>query len=250
MTYTIQEEYTLPSMGKLYNVPFDPTVKLRSMTVADEMKRLQASDNPYKVMSEIIDDCLITKLPISAYDMCMGDYQFLLHKLRVVTYGPDYKLRIRCPHCGEVFDYSINLDELKVNYLEDEDINDNFIINLPKSGSTVELRLQTPRDLDWIAHRAKEIKKNFPDMEGSPALVLTLETMIKSIDGQKLNPTLAYDNLKLLPAADMNKIVQRATKLNEMVGIDIAIKAECPDCHGDVNTTFRFTNEFFGPEVD
>ena len=62
MTYTIQEEYVLPSKGKLYNVPFDPTIKLRSMTVADEMKRLQVSDNPYKVMSEIIDDCLITKL--------------------------------------------------------------------------------------------------------------------------------------------------------------------------------------------
>lgn len=249
MTYTIQEEYTLPSKGKLYNIPFDPTIKLRSMTVADEMKRLQVSDNPYKVMAEIIDDCLITKLPVSAYDMCMGDYQFLLHKLRVVTYGPEYKLKIRCPYCGEIFDNTLNLDELDVKYLE-TDISDDFIINLPKSGSVVELRLQTPRDLDWIAQRTKEIKKNFPDMEGSPVIALTLQTMIKSIDGKPLNPALAYDNLKQLPAADMNKIVQRATKLNEMVGIDTAIKAECPSCHGDVNTTFRFTNEFFGPETD
>lgn len=249
MTYTIQEEYVLPSKGKLYNVPFDPTIKLRSMTVADEMKRLQVSDNPYKVMSEIIDDCLITKLPISSYEMCMGDYQFLLHKLRVVTYGPDYKLRIKCPYCGELFEYNVDLDTLEVHYASD-DLADNFVINLPKSGSVVELKLQTPSDLDWIAQRTREIKKNFPDMEGNPTIVLTLQSMIKSIDGKPLNPVLAYDSLKQLPAADMNKIVQKATKLNEMVGIDTAIKAECPSCHSDVNTTFRFTNEFFGPEID
>ena len=37
--YTIAEEYKLPSEGKIYSVPFDPKVKLRSMTVQEEMKR-------------------------------------------------------------------------------------------------------------------------------------------------------------------------------------------------------------------
>ena len=87
---TIQEEYSLPSKGMLYGKSFDPLVKLRSMTVAEEMKRLTATDYPYKNMSEIIDDCIINKLPISTYDMCLGDYQYLLHRLRVVTSGPDY----------------------------------------------------------------------------------------------------------------------------------------------------------------
>lgn len=250
MTYTIQEEYTLPSKGLLYDVKFDPTVKLRSMTVADEMKRLQRSDNPYKVMADIIDDCLVTKLPVSAYDMCLGDYQYLLHKLRVVTYGPDYKLKIGCPHCGNVFDYTVDLDSLAVRYFDEEENKDNFVITLPKSGNLVELKMQTPRDLDWITNRAKEMKKNFPDMVGDPTLVLNLQTMIKTIDGKPLNPVLAYDNLKTLPSADMNAIIQKADIVNGKVGIDINFTAQCPECKNDIKSTFRFTNEFFRPTVD
>ena len=79
MITTIQEDFSLPSKGLMYTTKFDPHIKLRSMTVADEMKRLQATERPYKVMTEIIDDCLVDKLPISSYDMCLGDYQFLLH---------------------------------------------------------------------------------------------------------------------------------------------------------------------------
>lgn len=250
MTYTIQEEYSLPSKGLLYATKFDPTIKLRSMTVADEMKRLQRSDNPYKVMSEIIDDCLITKLPVSAYDMCVGDYQYLLHKLRVVTYGPEYKLKIGCPHCGNIFDYSVDLDSLKVKYLEDSSSTDDFVITLPKSGNIVELRMQTPRDLDWITNRAKELKQTFPDMQGDPTLILNLQTMIKSIDGKPLNPVLAYDNLKQLPSADMNMILQKAEIINGKVGVDINFTADCPECGKNIKSTFRFTNEFFRPSVD
>ena len=91
--YTIGNQYTLPSLGKVYDKQINPQITLRSMTIEDEMKRLNHADRPYKVMCEIIDDCLIEKLGISSYDMCLGDYQFLLHKLRVVTYGKEYKLR-------------------------------------------------------------------------------------------------------------------------------------------------------------
>ena len=114
MTKTIVEEYTLPSKGLIYSTQFDPEVKLRSMTVAEEMRRLSPGENSYKTMCEILDDCLITKLPISTYDMCFGDYQFLIHKLRIATYGPEYKINIRCGSCGTVFDHILNLDEQRV----------------------------------------------------------------------------------------------------------------------------------------
>ena len=73
--YTIAEEYKLPSEGKIYSVPFDPKVKLRSMTVQEEMKRQSAGGNA--TLCEIIDDCLITKLPISCYDLAIPDYEYL-----------------------------------------------------------------------------------------------------------------------------------------------------------------------------
>ena len=44
MDFTIAETYSLPSRGKIYSVPVKEQVKLRSMTVNEEMKRLSHSD--------------------------------------------------------------------------------------------------------------------------------------------------------------------------------------------------------------
>ena len=35
--YTIAECFELPSKGKVYGQQFDPTIKLKSMTIRDEM---------------------------------------------------------------------------------------------------------------------------------------------------------------------------------------------------------------------
>ena len=113
--YTIAESYTLPSRGKIYDEPVKATVKVRSMTTEEEMRRLAPTDTPYKVMSEIIEDCLVEKPGISVYDMCLGDYQFLLHKLRIVTYGTEYRMMVTCPNCGETYETRISLDDLQGN---------------------------------------------------------------------------------------------------------------------------------------
>lgn len=246
---TIQEEYSLPSKGMLYGKQFDPTVKLRSMTVAEEMKRLSATDYPYKNMSEIIDDCIVNKLPISSYDMCLGDYQYLLHRLRVVTYGPDYKISMACPFCGELFDYTINLDELEV-FEYDESIKELLKVELPSSNHIIDLRLQTPRDLDRIENKKKEMKKQFPDMKYDPTLLLNLESLIGAIDGQPINVATIQTFIENLPMRDTNILIQKAQKLNEKVGVDTIVTAHCPNCDHDVFAPFRFTNEFFRPEVD
>jgi len=246
---TIQEEFTLPSLGKIYERQFDPTVKLRSMTVAEEMKRLTATDTPYKSMAEIIDACTVNKLPISSYDMCLGDYQFLLHRLRVVTYGNDYKIQVRCPHCGRIFNDTLNLDELKINTYED-DVKDIKTFTLPATGDTIEIGFQTPRDLDYIQKRKLEIKKQFPDSTDDPTLVLNLLTMIKTVNGKVQTPAILEAQLKKLPLKDYQVIIKNATELNRKVGVDIGISLVCPECKNNVNTNFRFTDEFFGPTLD
>lgn len=246
---TIQEGFSLPSKGQLYKVKFDPRVKLRSMTVAEEMKKLTSSDTPYKDMADIIEACLETKLPISVYDMCLGDYQYLLHKLRIVTYGADYTMTLMCPYCGEVFEYKVNLDELKVNEF-DESVKSLTTFKLPKTGRTIEIGFQTPRSLDEIERKKKELKKQFPDMKEDQSLVLNLESMIKSIDGQPVNPITIKEFIKRLPMMDASLILQKAEELNSKVGIDIKINTECPTCGLDINTTFRFQRSFFRPRIN
>lgn len=247
--YTISESYTLPSKGLIYDRPIDPNVTLRSMTTAEEMKRLSPTDTPYKVMSEIIEDCLTTKLGMPVYDLYVGDYQFLLHKLRVVTYGPEYKMAIQCPNCGEVSVPAINLDEITVTEY-DEAINDLMKVHLPQCDKDVELRLQTPRIIEEAAIRTKEIKKRMKDLTYDPGLIVTLQSIIKTVDGQVLRPDALETFVRKLPMKDANILLQTAKKLNGKVGLDTEVIAKCGSCGYDVVTTFRFSSEFFGPTVD
>ena len=248
MAVTIKEDFELPSKGKIYGKKFDPSFSLRSMTTEDEMKRLAPSNNPYKAMSEIIESCLIDKFPIPVYDLCLGDYTYLLHKLRIVTYGPDYSLRFTCPNCGNSETITINLDELKINEYDDS-IKDLYAVKLPVSGNEVKLRFQTPRDLDRINKEAVKMKEDFPDMVGDPTILLTLQSLIDSIDGEPVDPIMIKETLKKLPMRDTNTISKTATKLNSSIGVDTEIDITCSKCGVNVKTPFRYTNEFFGPTI-
>lgn len=245
--YTIAENYTLPSKGLVYQKEINPNVKLRSMTTQDEMKRLSHSDLMYKVLSEIIDDCLIEKPDISAYDMCIGDYQYLLYKLRTVTYGADYKIETKCPICGTVHKDTINLDNLKV--LEySEDLRKYLSVTLPKTQKKVDLRLQTPRMLDEIKSKSSQLLNSSPDMQSEPAFLLTLQSLIVKVDGEVLDPVKLESFIRRLPMMDTNYILKTIEKVN--IGIDNNLSRTCKKCKYQYDFTFPITGEFFGPSID
>ena len=248
--YSIAEEYTLPSLGKVYTQKIDPVVKLRSMTTEEEMKRLAPSDRQYKNLCEIIDDCIVNPIGISAYDMCIADYQFLLHKLRIVTYGPEYKTSSICPFCGAMTDSTINLDELDVKECSLEDLNKLMDIELPKSKNKVRLILQTPRMIDDITLRNKELKRKSKGAAPDETLLLTLSSIITTIDGKYMDPVKKEDFIRNLPMMDTNYIMRHAQKLVESFGIDSSVVSVCSVCGLDYNSSFRFSSEFFGPSVD
>lgn len=243
--YTISETFTLPSHGKVYEEEINPEITLRSMTTREEMKRLSKSEKPYKLLCTIIDDCTINNLGISSYDMCLGDYQFLLHKLRIVTYGKDYKISSVCPYCGSTMNAVLNLDDLAVKEFDENSLKYSEF-QLPKSKKFIKLKMQTPHVLDLIDEKSKEMKKKNPDC-GEPAFLLNLKYMIQEIDGETPNPLSIDEFIENLPMIDTNFIIQNADKLNESVGIDVQLNNTCDVCGLDYTSFFRFTNEFFRP---
>lgn len=249
MDYTLTGSYTLPSLGKVYNVDVNPNVKIRSMTVAEEMKRLNSSDRPYKNLADIIDDCLVDKPGISSYDMCLGDFQYLLHKLRVVTYGTKYKLSSKCPHCGFDNVGEIDLNEMSVSSYTDE-VEKYFDIELPVSKNRVRLRMQTPRMLDDINVRVKEITSKRKSSSKDSAFLLNIESVIDTVDGSKLDVFKKSDFVKQLPMADINYILASMNKINELIGLDMTLSATCDFCGLDYDSPFRITPEFFRPSID
>ena len=246
---TIQESFVLPSKGKIYGDELvNPNFTLRSMTTADEMRRLAKTDTPYKAMADLIESCMVEKPGISVYDMCLGDYQYCLHKLRTVTYGPEYKMALQCPNCGSTVDMTTDLDSLEVLEYSDE-VESLKYVDLPMSGKRVELSLQTPRMLDRIEAKVKEIERKRKVRDNSLTALVTLEALIVSVDGMQYNPVELEAFINGLPMKDTQTLIQASRTYNASIGLDTTLIATCPECGYEVLTTFRFTSEFFGPTL-
>lgn len=249
MDYTMAREFTLPSRGEIYNKPVNPLVKLRSMTVIEEMKRLGYTDTPYKVLCDIIDDCMVEKPGISSYDMCFGDYLFLLHRLRMVTYGSDYKTVSACPKCKLTNKFDLNLEDIDV--LSDvEGFKDLLEIDLPVTGKHIKLKYQTPRTMDQIAMRQKEINEKSSGAQNNTAIVLQIQMAIDTIDGAKVELVKLEQFARTLPMRDANKILKTIERLNEKVGLSSTVGHKCSQCGADFSISFRYTSEFFRPTED
>ncbi len=245
--YTIGEGMELPSKGLIYSKEQPAHVELRSMTARDEMKRLSPSSTQFKSLADIIEGCMIEKPAVHVYDMALGDYEYLLHRLRIVTYGDEYKMTLRCPLCGEYFDATAHLEELQLKEFNLEAWEAARTILLPRSGSTVTLNFQTPRILDENDARVKEMKRKFKDAEIDFATMVLLTSVIETVDGQKLDQLRMENFINRLPALDMTKIINSVDILNEQVGINNFLRVICDKCGGEVPTSFRFGPEFFRP---
>lgn len=244
--YTMTGTFTLPSKGLIYGKPVKEQVTLRSMTTADEMRRLSPSDAPNGVMARIIDDCMVDDIGISCYDMHIGDFQFLLHRLRVVTYGPEYKMSSKCRWCASENINTINLDDLKViEYTPDFD--KLFDIDLPVTKKHIKLRMQTPRLIDGVSLKVKD-SKNLSNTES--AFFYTVQSLIDQVDGEKLDVVQMERFVKTLPMMDTNYIIQKGQKINEAIGVDTNFIVGCDICGLEYRDSFRITSEFFGPTVD
>ena len=245
--YTIGESLDLPSGGKIYGQECPSQVELRSMTARDEMKRLSPSTTQFKTLAEIIEGCMIEKYPVHVYDLALGDYEYLLHRLRIVTYGDEYKLVLRCPYCGEEIETVAHLEELHIKEFDLEKFEEARTITLPRSGHTVTLKFQTPRMLDEVESKTKEMKRKFKTAEINFELLTLLSSVIDTVDGTKLDSVRLEGFINKLPALDMTKILNCVDILNAQIGIDNNLSIECPKCGGEVRTTFRFGSEFFRP---
>jgi hypothetical protein len=196
--YTIGEGMELPSKGLIYDVPVNSYVELRSMTARDEMKRLSPSTSQFKTLADIIEGCMIEKPAVHVYDMALGDYEYLLHRLRIVTYGDEYKVTIRCPYCGKEVETIAHLEHLVLKDFDKEKYDTAKTITLPRSKHTITLKPQSPRTLDENENKVKDLKRKFKGAEMSFELLILISSAIDLVDGVKITGSIIYDNQNIL----------------------------------------------------
>lgn len=247
---SIKETVTLPSLGKIYGVEFNPKITLRSMTTEEEMKRLSYSDDEFKLMAEIIDDCIIDEMPISAYDMVLGDYEFLLHRLRVVTYGKDYKMQDQCPLCKQAVTVSCDLDSIAIHEFNEDEITKAMDIVLPLSKKKITLAFQTPRTLDLIKEKARDLRKKTKDQHTNFDFMYRVISYISKVDGVEKSDSELETMVRKMQMKDIYYILDKGAELGRKVGIDNEVIAKCENCGYEFVTRFQYQSTFFRPYID
>ena len=247
---SIKETVTLPSLGKLYGVEINPKITLRSMTTEEEMKRLSYSDDEFKLMADIIDDCIIEEMPISSYDMVLGDYEYLLHRLRVVTYGNNYKMQDTCPLCKQPIVASCDLDSIEVYEFNEEEINKSMEITLPISKKKITLAFQTPRSLDLIKEKAKDLRKKTKDQHTNYEFMYRVISYISKVDGVEKSDSELESMIRKMQMKDIYYILDKGAELGRKVGLDNEVIAKCENCGYEFVTRFQYQPTFFRPQSD
>ncbi|MCS7284442.1 MAG: hypothetical protein NZ527_01880 [Hydrogenobacter thermophilus] len=129
------EEVELPSGGVFYsNIP--DKLHLRPMTGYEQdiltTERLVKSG---KALDMVLSNCLKEKIDLN--ELLVVDHAYLLFKLREISYGEIYPVKIKCPDCGKENEVEINLAEALSNVKEPDILSEPFEVELPSKGKAV-----------------------------------------------------------------------------------------------------------------
>ena len=243
---SFQETYTLPSKGLIYdNIPSEVTI--RSMTTFEEKMRL-GSQGFYTKICNILNRVVTDPEEFDAKELALFDFYFLMYKMRSVSYGSNYNVSIKCPHCGKTVSLKVDLDELKVNYLSEEQKEPFTIGPLPRTGDLIGCKHLRVKDQIWIEKRGEEILSKSKDYIGDPEYILRMASWIKTVNGEPIHDTEGY--IMKLTAMDSAYLTQKYNEKSTNIGLDILVEKECPSCGENISFGLPFTSEFFRPTYD
>lgn len=236
----------LPSNGVLYGGKIPSEFRIRNMTTREE-KKIFGSTIPD--IDGVLEDCIIDKPDgFSIDDLTLQDRAELLYKLRVLTFGPDYWVSIKCPHCGATREYKIDLSKADVIYLKEADV-EPFEITLPKSGDVLTCKYLRGKDVKEAEKQSKKVAKNSSgQLESEISYVMSLAFQIKEVNGEKLSHLEVYSYLQNMHAFDSRYFQVYLDKKH--FGVDQDLVVDCSACGEEIDTVIPLNSEFFRPRID
>lgn len=251
--FNFTQEITLPSLGLLNPEIPEGKVIQRCMMVADQKFLAGSSLSPGAAINQLIQRTITEPETFDVSKLTLPDTLYLLFKLRVLSYGKEYKFRTKCPECGQKIDVLIDLSELSVKTLS-EDYADNLVVTLPHRGDTVYTRLTTNQDTEEINKELKRRKRRNPDDESEYILRIVnsiekIELVEPNKDGKKvLTSSLDIERyVSALTDLDASTII--ATRDSVEYGILPVVEYICPECGEYIDVNVNFSSEFFRPYV-
>ena len=257
LSYVTPTEFVeLPSHGKFYS-PDHPlhgeeTIELRYMTAKDEdILTSRALLKNGLAIDRLLEGLVVNK-EIKPDDLLIGDKNALLVAARISGYGEDYTVAVSCPSCNTNNEHNFDLSELSLNHgvQPDEDSNSGvtqtdsgtFVAKLPRSGYSVEFRLLTGDDENYLAKSEEELAKhNLPDASATNLLKRLSVSVNGVTDVGEINNFI--DSMPAQDARHLRACVQIVTP-----NVDMTQDIECSSCGIVTEMEVPFTSEFFWPQ--
>lgn len=246
--YQYQETVTLPSKGLLYPKEDCPTgdITMRAMTTGDEsLTHGVTKDNVDVRMNRMIHGCILNGWNTDFGRMAMADRMFLLYRLRIITYGGEYKFAVECPKCGEESTYRIDLDKLPVTSLH-EGWAEPFMVSLPISKRSIGWRYLRVDDEAGARSYRKQHKQR--GGQSDPTLVFQFARRIVSVDGDEDIPfEQLFTFINKMHAAD-SRYWENNIK-HHSIGIETDIEVTCRECGKSHVLDLPVDDDFFRPAL-
>ncbi|NNF58456.1 MAG: hypothetical protein HKN04_09460 [Rhodothermaceae bacterium] len=221
------------------------TVVLRKMTGREEalMADRAYQRNGGKLVTDLLHSCIVRLGDLTRNGrttvarLYSADRNYLLLKLRSITFGSELETTYTCPNCNETIQQTEDLDALPVNLVADAaspdevyvDLEDGYVDREDQVHVSLRLRLPTGEDEEAVA---PQLRKNAS--LGKNALLARCLRSLGDVPRQRLEamgPKILAD----LTMSDRRRI-DRA--LNEHApGVDLTRQIDCPNCGHEFKTT-------------
>ena len=260
LNFSVPTEFVdLPSKGLYYPeghpLHATETVEIKHMTAKEE--DILASQSLIRkgiVLDRMLQSLLIDK-DIEIKDLLVGDKNALTVAARITGYGSEYATQVTCPACDASQEFEFDLEEVATvgAAFNRDDLNEKieavdfteqntFILTLPKSGYSVELKMLTGADETRLQKFLA--KKEKSKDEGSTSLTDTLKSIIISVAEQR-DRTSINNFVENMPAMDSRYLRGIYQKL--VPNIDLTQEFVCNSCTHRQDLEVPVTTDFFWP---
>lgn len=205
------DELTGKQQNYLVNTKYKSPVDHIERLLVDLLIDLRDESNT-SILNKVAKDHLVTKL------MQIEDIQFLLIKLREITFGERYFFdKVACPHCASKNSAQVKLSTLEIIHPENAPCPEGGHV-LPKSGKLIEYKPLNLSELKAYGADSERLMNNH--------ITEACYSILKSL----ANQAPSYSDIESLKALDTQYILDNAPKYNYL---DNKLTHQCTSCKQD-----------------
>lgn len=244
-TSALIETVQLPTRGLLPNVPKEITI--RAIQRKDKKKILMS--NADNIVIALLQECIVTPKDFNVYELLPFEINYLIYRLRILSYGSTNTFNETCPYCGGKNDVNVNLNDIPIIEVPDNFKTTFNIGPLPISQAIITCKLLSEGEVIEIAKQAKD----FADVTGNKYANLDMlwESRIISINGvDKISPLEKTTFLDGLTDLDSEYLMEYYDAYNGNYGLQTKLHYICDHCKGEVNSDMPSIYSFFRPKFE